>query len=157
MTEAIKQRGILISDKCCDYSKKKPINKYCREVGCDLVITGERKAEGGARSYAHESCFEKARRYRWDKFMPLFFWTDEVKKAYKEHEGIIYSECYEKYGMTRTGCVGCPFNSNANEDLRIMKKFEPNLLKACMNVFGTSYRLMDEFKTRRKRILTGIE
>lgn len=86
--------------------------------------------------------------------MPLFFWNDETKQYYKESEGIRYSDCYEVWGMKRTGCVGCPCNSQVGEALKMIEKYEPKLYKACINIFGESYRLMDEFCTRRKtRIL----
>lgn len=88
--------------------------------------------------------------------MPLFYWDDDTKQYYKEHEGIVYSDCYEVYGMKRTGCTGCPFNSRANEELKFMQEYQPNLLKACLNVFGVAYRLMDEFKVRRVPILKDI-
>lgn len=85
--------------------------------------------------------------------MPLFFWNDETKQWYKEHEGIRYSDCYEVWGMKRTGCTGCPFNSRIGIDLDMIQKYEPNMYKACMNVFGESYRLMDKFNVRRMKIL----
>ena len=55
--------------------------------------------------------------------------------------------------MERTGCVGCPFNSRIGEDLKKIKQYEPNLYKACMNVFGESYELMDKFNVRKLKIL----
>jgi 3'-phosphoadenosine 5'-phosphosulfate sulfotransferase (PAPS reductase)/FAD synthetase len=136
-------------------SKKRPLDQYAKEHQIDLQITGERKLEGGQRSISHKSCFEEAK--RGDKFMPLFWWSDEVKAAFKETEGIRYSDCYEVYGLRRTGCVGCPFNSTVNADLKVMQKYEPGLFKACMNVFGQSYKLMDEFSIRKMRVLDGLE
>lgn len=85
--------------------------------------------------------------------MPLFWWTNKVKDAFKEAEGIRYSDCYEVWGMKRTGCVGCPFGRNTGEELKLMQQYEPNLYKACMNVFGLSYELTDRFNCRRKKIL----
>ena len=72
-------------------------------------------------------------------------------------QGIRYCDCYEVWGMKRTGCCGCPFNSKVHYDLEIMKKYEPTLYKACLNVFGESYRLMDEFHIRKIPILEGLE
>lgn len=143
---------IKVSDKCCKYSKKDPLHKYMRENKIDLDITGERKAEGGVRATAHKSCFE-SRDKKADKYMPLWFWDDETKQWYKEQEGIIYSNCYEVWGMKRTGCVGCPFDSRIGDELKTIKKYEPQLYKACMNVFGMSYELMDKFEVRKRKIL----
>lgn len=156
LAQAIKERGIKVSDKCCQYSKKQPMTAFQRSVNCDLVITGVRAAEGGARRFAIKSCFEPGKKGP-DKYMPLFYWDDETKAWYKDHEGIRYSDCYEVWGMTRTGCVGCPYNSRAGEDLKRVKEYEPTMYKACMNVFGTAYRLQDEFHINRKPILTGLE
>lgn len=55
--------------------------------------------------------------------------------------------------MKRTGCVGCPFNSRVGDELQIVQKYEPKLYKACINLFGESYSLMDEFNVHRKKIL----
>lgn len=85
--------------------------------------------------------------------MPLFFWNDETKQWYKEHEEIRYSDCYEMWGMKRTGCVGCPFGIDVGAELDMIREHEPNMYKACMNVFGESYRLMDKFNVRRVKIL----
>lgn len=157
LAKAIKERGVKVSDQCCDYCKKLPLHQYQRSIGCDLAITGERKVEGGKRAIAHKSCFESATEKHGAKYMPLFFWDDETKAWYKEHEGITYSDCYEVYGMKRTGCVGCPFNSKVHDDLLRLQKYEPNLYKAAMNVFGQSYALMDEFNIRKTKILEGLE
>lgn len=150
---AIKDRNIKVSHKCCDVSKKYPLFKYYRQHKVDLSVTGERRSEGGIRATRHTSCFECANHYTWDKYMPLFFWNDETKQYYKESEGIKYSDCYEVWGFKRTGCVGCPFNSRVADDLRIVKQYEPNLYKACVNVFGVSYRLIDEFDIQKHKIL----
>lgn len=147
----LKENGILVSDKCCTVSKKKPLNQYQKKNKIDLCVTGERKSEGGIRSLSHKSCFERKKDI--DKFMPLFWWSDEVKETFKAVEGIQYSDCYEVWGMKRTGCVGCPFNLNIGNDLEKMKQYEPNLYKACMNVFGLAYELTDKFNCRRKKCL----
>lgn len=66
---------------------------------------------------------------------------------------IRFSDCYEVYGMKRTGCCGCPFNPNIADDLQAMYEYEPRLFKACMNVFGQAYELTDKFNCRRKKCL----
>lgn len=146
------ENQILISGKCCDISKKKPIFDYAKKINADLMITGERRQEGGIRATRHKSCFEPAKSHKWDKYMPLFFWSDDTKEYYKLSENIVYSDCYEVWGMKRTGCVGCPFNSAVGKDLEKIYVYEPNIYKACLNVFGESYMLMDMFGVRRQKI-----
>lgn len=148
----LKENNYKISARCCTYSKKKPLHKYQSEKKCDLCVTGERKAEDGQRAISQNSCFAE-RKTDIPKFMPLFWWTNEVKAAFKKAEGIKNSDCYEIYGMKRTGCCGCPFNQDIMIDLQLMYQYEPKLYKACMNVFGQSYELMDRFHCRRKKCL----
>ncbi len=49
-----------ISNKCCEYAKKKPAKQFIKEMGADIEITGIRKSEGGIRSANYKSCFLKA-------------------------------------------------------------------------------------------------
>lgn len=157
LINAIKDRGVRVSARCCGVSKKKPMFAFLKSVNADLNITGERRAEGGQRAIVHKDCFEVAKTHPWDKYMPLFFWDDETKEYYKEHEGIKYSDCYEVWGFKRTGCVGCPFASNIAYEIETMKKYEPKLAKACINVFGESYRLMDEICKRPKKVFKEFD
>lgn len=106
---------------------------------------------------AHTSCFEPLHHSGVARYMPLYFWGNEDKQQYKEHYGLRYSDCYEVYGMTRTGCCGCPFNSKFEKDLEVVKQYEPQLYKAALAIFGKSYEytkayreFRDEFK-RAKR------
>lgn len=148
----LKQNNIKVSRDCCTYSKKKPLTDYEKKHDIDLVVTGERQAEGGQRAIAHKSCFEEHKNGG-HKYMPLWWWSNETKQIFKETEGIRYSDCYEIYGMKRTGCCGCPFNLNIADDLQAMYEYEPRLFKACMNVFGQAYELTDRFNCRRKKCL----
>lgn len=50
LAKEIKRRGILVSAKCCQVSKKNPAYRKYRELGADLIISGERRAEGGGTS-----------------------------------------------------------------------------------------------------------
>ena len=76
-----------------------------------------------------------------------------MKAVFKAAEGIRYSDCYEVYGMKRTGCCGCPFNVDIADDLQRMYEHEPKLFAACMKVFGQAYELTDRFNCRRKKCL----
>ena len=48
--------------------------------------------------------------------------------------------------MKRTGCAGCPFGRNFDDELEVMKKYEPNLYKAVNNVFGDSYEYTRQYR-----------
>lgn len=144
--------NVPVSDVCCKKAKEIPLKKYQKECGADLIITGERRAEGGRRATAHQDCFEEQKTGA-DKYMPLYFWDDETKWNYIREEGIQVSKCYTVYGMKRTGCCGCPFGSETHAELEALRKYEPKKYKAVMNIFGESYEIMDKFGLHKTPIL----
>lgn len=138
-----------ISDKCCDYAKKMSAAHAVKELSATLNCTGVRQREGGARATAYHSCFSEATNKKVAEFRPLFYFTDEDKQEYKSYCDVRYSDCYEVYGMTRTGCAGCPFASKFEDELKIIKEYEPKLYNAVNKFFGPSYeytRRYREFK-----------
>jgi hypothetical protein len=79
------------------------------------------------------------------RLRPLYYVSDADKAWYKEYYGIRYSDAYEVYGLTRTGCCGCPISYKAVDDLELIRPHEPNLVKAAWNVFGASYRYRQQY------------
>lgn len=69
-----------------------------------------------------------------------------VQKTYN----IRYSDAYEVYGLTRTGCCGCPISYKAVDDLELIRPYEPVLVKAAWNVFGDSYRYRQQYNEYKK-------
>lgn len=143
-----------ISAKCCDYCKKQVAHKVQKDY--EMIITGERRAEGGMRSVPRKDntslCFTETGSGQF-RLRPLYYVSDEDKAWYKEHYNLKYSDAYEVYGMKRTGCCGCPISYRAVDDLELIRPFEPNLVKAAYNVFGKSYEYRakyNEYKERRK-------
>lgn len=142
-----------VSKKCCDVCKKAVAHQA--QKGYDMVITGERRAEGGMRSVPQKDntsmCFTEASDGKY-RLRPLYYVTDADKAWYKEHYGIRYSDAYEVYGLTRTGCCGCSISAKAVEDLERIRPYEPNLVKAAWAVFGPSYeyrKKYNEYKASR--------
>jgi 3'-phosphoadenosine 5'-phosphosulfate sulfotransferase (PAPS reductase)/FAD synthetase len=131
--------GFLISDKCCDHAKKDVSKSFFKEYKPDLSVNGMRRAEGGRRVGAITSCFSAGAGGEPDNYRPIWFWTDEDKAIYKAWRGLRYSDCYERYGLKRTGCVGCPCNSKAEPELELVEPFEPRIAAAARNIFGVSY------------------
>ncbi len=147
-----------ISAKCCDYCKKQLAHKM--QKCFEMIITGERRAEGGMRSVPRGVDFEndgntmcfytQGDQYR---FRPLYYVNDKDKVWYKDYYGIRYSDAYEVYGLTRTGCCGCPISYKAVDDMEKIRPYEPNVVRAAWNIFGKSYEyraLYNEYKERRK-------
>ena len=135
-----------ISNKCCEYAKKIPAKRIIKELDADLDITGIRQAEGGIRSANFKTCFSASNSKGCDTYRPIFWYLDGDKRAYEEHFGIQHSRCYTEYGLRRTGCVGCPFSKHINDELAIIEKYEPNLYKAAMHLFGKSYEYTAKYR-----------
>lgn len=129
-----------ISAKCCDFCKKQPAHNIQKDY--DMIITGERRDEGGMRSVPRKDCttmcFTETSSGQF-RLRPLYYVSDSDKAWYKEYYNIKYSDAYEVYGLTRTGCCGCPISYKAIDDLKMIEPFEPNVVKAAWNIFGKSY------------------
>ena len=134
-----------ISNKCCYYAKKRPAQKYKEENEFDLNMYGVRKAEGGARGTAYKTCFS-TKEDGVDEYRPIFWYLNQDKEIYEKHYEIKHSDCYDKYGLKRTGCAGCPYGRNFEEELAIMQKNEPNLHKAVCVIFKDSYEYTRKYK-----------
>ena len=135
-----------ISNKCCEYSKKKPAKRIVKEHDADLDITGIRQSEGGIRSAAFKTCFSECKSKGCNTFRPVFWYTDGDKCDYEEMFGVTHSRCYTEYGLRRTGCVGCPFSKHINEELAVIEEHEPMLYKAAVNIFGKSYEYTAKYR-----------
>lgn len=137
-----------MSAKCCDYCKKQVAHRV--QKGYEMIITGERRDEGGMRSVPRSAdangtmCFYEQSDGAF-RFRPLYYVSDSDKAWYKDYYGIRYSDAYEIYGLTRTGCCGCPISAKAVEDLERIRPYEPNVVKAAWNIFGDSYRYRAEY------------
>lgn len=133
-----------ISQKCCYYAKKQPAQEYKKEFHCDLDILGTRQQENGIRATQYKNCFSKNEE-SWDNYRIIFFYNDIDKQEYKNTFNIKSSDCYEIWGMKRTGCVECPFNSDFEEELNIAKTYESNMYKAMIHIFGKSYEYKKKY------------
>lgn len=127
-----------VSARCCELSKKLPAHKYLISGAFDLNVTGVRKAEGGLRATAYKSCFDE-KTGEADNFRPLFWMGNQDRDVYRRFYGIVRSDCYEIWGMSRTGCAECPFGKEFEQELELVKIFEPNRYRAMLAVFGQSY------------------
>lgn len=133
-----------ISNKCCEYAKKKVAHQFIEKSDCDLDIIGVRKSEGGVRASAYKNCFSD-NNTKTSQYRPLFWFTDSDKTTYENIFDIKHSDCYEVYGLKRTGCVGCPYGRKLNEELSVVEHYEPKLLKAINNIFKDSYEYTRQY------------
>lgn len=140
-----------ISAKCCDCCKKQVAHQVQKNY--DMIITGERRDEGGMRSVPRKDnttlCFTETSSGQY-RLRPLYYVSDKDKAWYKDYYGIKYSDAYEVYGMTRTGCCGCPISYKAVDDLELIRPYEPNIVKAAWNIFGKSYEYRQKYNAYKK-------
>ncbi len=151
----------MISAQCCDFCKKQVAHSVQKEF--DIIITGERRDEGGMRSVPRKDntalCFTEMNSGQY-RLRPLYYVSDRDKAWYKERYGIRYSDTYEVYGLTRTGCCGCPISYKAVDDLELIRPYEPNVVKAAWNIFGKSYeyrKKYNEYKEYRKKKESAVK
>ena len=89
-----------------------------------------------------------------DIFRPIFWFTNEDKAEYKEWRQLRNSDCYEVWGLTRTGCAGCSFARDFNGENALAAIYEPNFSKAAMSIFKDAYEYANrynEYKAMRKQ------
>ena len=156
MLDFIKENPIpfRVSNHCCDICKKQPAHAIEKQF--DMVITGERRDEGGMRSVPRSDsstmCFTETAAGKF-RLRPLYYVSDADKQWYKDYYGIRYSDAYEVYGLKRTGCCGCAISARAAADLERIRPYEPNVVKAAWAIFGDSYRYRakyNEYKAMRR-------
>ena len=135
-----------ISADCCVYCKKNVAHNVQKDY--EMIITGERRDEGGMRSVPRKDntalCFTEMSSGQY-RLRPLYYVSDRDKAWYKDYYGIRYSDAYEVYGLTRTGCCGCPISYKAIDDLELIRPYEPNVVKAAWNIFGKSYEYRKKY------------
>lgn len=139
-----------ISNLCCTYAKKKVAKDFNKDNDIDLSCIGVRRAEGGIRAVAYQTCFSEGKDGAPDHFRPIYFYTEEDKRYYEQHFGIVHSDCYTKYGFSRTGCCGCPYGLYMDRELDAMEVYEPKLYKFCNNMFRESYDYTRRFREFQK-------
>lgn len=146
--------NLKVSDKCCIYLKEKPIQDWAKENNKQYHIVGIMRSEGGRRTNAQ--CLV----YNGDKlvkFQPLAPMTKEWEDWFIETYSIDICYLYKPpYNFTRTGCKGCPFNIELQQELDILEKYFPTEKKQCELIWKpvydeyrrTEFRLHDMFVVR---------
>ena len=82
------------------------------------------------------------------------------KKEYDRFFGVTHSAAYTVYGCKRTGCAACPFGSRFEQELEMLRKYEPKLYKAAYNVFRESIeytRAYRKYKSEHSGVQTNTE
>lgn len=139
-----------ISNKCCDRLKKDPLHKWQKENNKPYSIIGIRTAEGGKRENAKCLAFQGE---KLTAFQPLAPVSNEWEQWYIELREVRICDIYRPpYSFTRTGCKGCPYAINIQNELDTLGKYFPNERKQCEIIWKPVY---DEYRRLRYRLRDG--
>ena len=131
---------IKISDYCCRELKKKPIHKWEKENNRFVAITGMRKEEGGTRQLIN-GCILTDSNGNLKKFHPLLVVSDSWEEWFIVNQNIEVCKLYrEPYNFKRTGCKGCPFALDLQEQLTIMQLYLPSERQQCEIIWKPIYQ-----------------
>lgn len=138
-----KDFNLKCSDKCCLKLKKEPILKWAKYNNRTLAITGMRKDEGGQR-LALQSCIILDKDNNIVKFHPLLVISNEFENWFFNKYNIKLCKLYyPPFNFKRTGCKGCPFTLDLQEQLTLMETYLPNERLQCEIIWKPVY---DEYR-----------
>ena len=137
--------SLKVSDKCCHKLKKEPVAKWAEENGRPITVTGIRKDEGGLRrSVSSCAVFYDDRCEQLKKFHPLLPVSDSFVDEFVRQNGVELCELYyPPYSFERTGCKGCPYNTELQEQLDVMSALLPAEKRQCEIIWKPVY---DEYR-----------
>lgn len=134
--------NLKVSDKCCDELKEKPVNKWAKENNKHNRILGIMASEGGRRRTA--KCLVQKNNGKNIVFQPMSILTKEWEEWFIKEYNINICDIYKPpYNWERTGCKGCPFAKEINDELKKLEKYFPNERKQCEIIWKPVY---DEYR-----------
>ena len=143
---------IKISDFCCRELKKKPIHKWEQENNRFVAMTGMRKEEGGTRQLIN-GCVLTDKDGKLKKFHPLLVVDDEWEDEFVRKNLIDICDLYKPpFNFKRTGCCGCPFALDLQEQLTIMENLLPNQRKQAEIIWKPVYEEYRRLNYRLKKV-----
>ena len=143
--------NVKISDRCCRELKKKPIHKWEKETNHSIAMTGMRKEEGGTRQLI-KGCVLTDKNGKIKKFHPLLVVNDEWEEWFIVNHNVELCKLYRQpFNFKRTGCKGCPFALDLQEQLDIMENLLPNERKQCETIWKPVYEEYRRIGYRLKR------
>lgn len=136
-----------ISEKCCYKFKKEPFALYEKESGRHIGLTGMRRAEKGLREQLKCLVFDGDKLHRFHPLAPVE--DDFIEWVVKEYNIRLCVLYYAPYGFKRTGCVGCPYARDLQEELDLLEKLLPNEKVKCEYLWKPVYT---EYRRRGYRL-----
>lgn len=141
-----------VSDKCCYKLKKEPVEKWTIENNRPVSITGIRHDEGGLRqSVTSCTVFYDDTCKNLKKFHPLLPLPDSfIDEFIQEYNLELCKLYYPPYNFKRTGCKGCPYSVDLQNQLDVMAVYFPAERKQCEYIWKPVY-------TEYRRVLYRLE
>lgn len=138
-----------ISDKCCEIRKEKPIWEWAKEHGKSIALVALVGGEGGRRDSFSKGkdgqthCFvERSSRQKY--FYPLRKVDMDFVNEFIKRENIrLCSLYYPPFSFRRTGCKGCPFAIDLQEQLDALEDHFPAERRQCEAIWKPVY---DEYR-----------
>jgi 3'-phosphoadenosine 5'-phosphosulfate sulfotransferase (PAPS reductase)/FAD synthetase len=140
----------LISDKCCEISKKRPFRLFIKKTGC-MPIIGTMATESLRRQNAYLITGCNAYRKKEPSSQPLSFWNKQNILEYILLTGIPYATIYGEIvtdpktgklkttGAQRTGCCYCMFGAHLEKGVNRFQRMavtHPKEYDYCINKLG---------------------
>lgn len=130
-----------ISVLCCVRMKEEPLDKWRLENNKPYQIIGIMKAEGGRRIRSTCLAFSGKKLKAFQPLVPITkAWEDWFIQEYNIKVCDIYNP---PYNFFRTGCKGCPFAINLQQELDTLEKYFPAERKQCEYIWKPVY---DEYR-----------
>lgn len=127
-----------LSDKCCYRLKKDISHKWEKENNKNILLTGMLKEEGGQRSSIN--CIVTDKKNNLKKFHPLAVVTKSFENWFIETHNIKLCKLYyPPFNFERTGCKGCPFALDLQNQLDVMERLLPAEKAQCEKLWAPVY------------------
>lgn len=132
------ENKLKISDMCCVKMKEEPLIKWAKENEKNIAIIGIMPDEGGRRSKS-KCIVMKGKKI--SKFQPLIPVTKDWEGWFISEYNIKICDIYKPpYNFKRTGCKGCPFALDIQNELDTLEKYFPNERKQCEFIWEPVYK-----------------
>ena len=129
-----------ISDRCCYEFKEFPIKEWEIANNKPHKILGLMRAEGGRRATSKCKAFKNGKL----SFSPLAVVTKEWEEWFINENHIELCKLYyPPFNFERTGCKGCPYNIQIQEELDALEKHLPEEKRQCEYLWKPVY---DEYR-----------
>lgn len=136
---------VKVTDACCDYLKKDPLNHWKRENDKMKAFVGMMMGEGASRDLVLMQRPCNAFSMKDPTSLPLKFWTDDDVYEYADKFNVEICSVYKDYNLSRTGCTFCGYGvemeDKENNRFTKLKASHPKQFNIFVHKFGMNKAL----------------